>query len=103
MNPLGQLESIETFIHQYSLLQNIKTANKATTVFTHWRYCLNDGNSFYRAVMFSFLQSLIADCNVGYLKELICEISLDKYKDIFNVDNINRHTVLSVFKGIWSL
>ena len=103
MIPISQLESVETFIHQYSLLQNIKTANKAITLFTHWRYCLNDGNSFYRVVMFNYLQSLIADCNIEYLKQIICEISLDKYKDIFNKYSINIHTVFSVFKGICDL
>ena len=100
LNPLGKVESLETFIEQYSLQHNIKSMDKALSMFSYWRNCLNDGNSFYRVVMFSLLQSLIVQCKVEDLKKIACEINLDKYKDLFDLNLIDSNIVMSIFKGI---
>ena len=100
LNPLGTVESLETFIEQYSLQSNIKSMNEALSMFTYWRNCLNDGNSFYRVVMFNLLQSLIVQCKVEDLKKIACEINLDKYKDLFDSHLIDSNVVMSIFNAI---
>ena len=100
LNPLGTVESLDTFIEQYSLQNNIKSMNEALSMFTYWRNCLNDGNSFYRVVMFNLLQSLIVQCKVEDLKKIACEINLDKYKDLFDSHLIDSNVVMSILNAI---
>jgi hypothetical protein len=98
--PIGQIESIETFLYTYSLYNNIKTVDKACSLFQYWRHCLNDGNSFYRAVMFSVLQSLIVQVKLSELKEIVCEMCLMKYKEVFTANGIDVVIVYSILSAI---
>ena len=101
--PIGNVESIETFLYQYSLYNNIKTVDKTCSLFQYWRHCLNDGNSFYRAVMFSVLQLLIMQMKVNELKEIVCEMCLMKYKEVFIANGIDVSIVYSVLSAIITL
>ena len=98
--PIGQIEPIETFLYNYSLYNNIKTVDKACSLFQYWRHCLNDGNSFYRAVMFSVLQSLIVQVKSRELKEIVCEMYLMKYKELFTANGIDVVVVYSILSAI---
>ena len=99
-SPIGQIESIETFLYGYSLYNNIKTVDKACSMFQYWRHCLNDGNSFYRAVMFSVLESLIVQVKLNELKEIVCEMCLMKYKEMFIANGIDIVVVYSILSAI---
>ena len=59
-----------------------------------WRSIIGDGNCYYRAIIFGFLEKIIFDKNILFIKKLIIDI-----KSIFNLENENLKYLSSEIKS----
>lgn len=68
-----------------------------------WRLILGDGNCYYRAIMFAFLENIIFEKNILLLKNIIGEINQKFDESYFNMRNLhinNQKEILSINKNL---
>ncbi len=66
-----------------------------------WRSILGDGNCFYRAIIFAFLENIIFERNIELLKEIMTEINTkfdENYPNTRNLHFVNREEILKINK-----
>ena len=81
--PLSTLEYMveSTFFYDKTLkVQMLQHVLELDDIIYRWRSINGDGNCFYRACIFSFLENIIFTKNILLLKEFICDFD-DKLKD----------------------
>ena len=64
----NNIEQIEQF---YDNSEVTYTLQKPPEIM--WKKIKNDGNCFYRAILFSFLENLIFKNDINFLKNFICD------------------------------
>ena len=101
LSPIGPVQSLETFAYKYSTYENINLLQNAIDVFTYWRTTLIDGDSYYRVIMFQLFEHAIVNKRLQFIKELIYDMSLQEYKDIYTQCEIYDYdNVFALFKLI---
>jgi hypothetical protein len=68
-----------------------------------WRSILGDGNCYYRAIMFAFLENLIFEKNILLLKKIMGEVNEKFDESYFNTRNLpilNQKEILSINKNL---
>ena len=78
------------------LLKNkLKTLNQ---FYFRWRKIKGDGNCFYRAIIFAYIEDLILKKNLFRLRDLICDINEkfkdDRLMDKLIINKINKKNVI---------
>ncbi len=63
-----------------------------------WRRIAGDGNCFYRAVMFTYLEKIILSRNQLLLKKLICDIYKKFNKNNEKIKNLSDKIKQAIFK-----
>ena len=106
-NPIGEMESRESFVQKYFLNsnngKNKKILETSEKFFSEWRRILGDGNSFYRILMFSLFEAYILSKNIEELKCLLSEITSDDFIKIYEEKKINYKVCFSIFSKILEL
>lgn len=68
-----------------------------------WRSILGDGNCYYRAIIFGFLEDLVLQKDVIMLKKIIVEINT-KFSELYSNTRIlspgTRNAILNLKKGL---
>lgn len=66
-----------------------------------WRSILGDGNCYYRAVMFGFVENIIFERKISLLKNIIVDIYEKFSPDYFNTEKLDsqaKNFILSINK-----
>ena len=102
VNPkkIGEVENIENFLYKYHLENNEEIALKSYKYFPYWRSIENDGNSFFRVAMFAVFENFIIKNLGNKLKQIISEITCDKFVQIYKEHNINYKIPFYIFGTI---
>ena len=58
-----------------------------------WRSIAGDGNCFYRAIMFAYLENIIISGNVVLLMKIYCDINEKFNEDYFKNNNLHSNTM----------
>ena len=80
---IGYLSSLDKVFKEKNNEMNNLLKNKLETLnqyYFRWRKIKGDGNCFYRAIIFAYIEDLILKKNLFRLRDLICDIN-DKLKD----------------------
>ena len=85
-NNSGFISSIDTFFKDSNPVnegfkEKVITLNN---VCDYWRKIKGDGNCFYRAVIFAYIENLIFSNNLSRLKDLICDMNVQFKNDVLN-------------------
>ena len=97
---IGNFQNYEFFIYKYSLYPCYKLILETNKYFSHFRNCLNDGNSYYRIFMFSLLESYITNKNINEFEILISEILSPKFCDLYRNEEIDDILIKDIFSII---
>lgn len=73
-----------------------------------WRSILGDGNCYYRAVIFAFLEKIVLDKNIIMLKKIMTEINEKfdenypntrnlKFQNRQEISNLNKALIMKIF------
>lgn len=95
---IGNVENISTFYYKYSLHERWDILKSSMNTFEYWRQVYNDGNSFYRVIMFLLLESLILNKEIDYLMIIYKEILA--LKDSYHYEKIDYEKALIIFRLI---
>ena len=111
---IGPLSSLANMIEQTSRIDTLSILKEQYKLLESsvykWRSVSGDGNCFYRAFMFSYLQGIIFDKNITLLKNEIIDIQLklNKNSDMDNLTiqvkkNINKYKTDGLFIHLLTL
>ena len=102
-NPIGNVEELKSFIYRYNFQDNTKVTVSCLKAFNFWRNTLGDGNSFYRAFMFSLLEYYILNNSINELNEIISEITSDKLLEIYKKQELEYNIPFTILGAILKL
>ena len=99
---ISNLENLRTFIYKFkpTTKENPNIMVNAIQSFNYWRSSLNDGNSFYRVIMFSLLEHCILNKDCQFLMLLINEISSDDFIEYYKKRNIEYNKPFMILSAI---
>ena len=97
---ISSLENFTTFIYKYSLLNSHNLMVKAFQNFNYWRITLNDGNSFYRSIMFAIIEYCIINKNFKFLSQILNEISSDELIEYYNEKKVDYKKSFLILSAI---
>jgi len=102
-SPIGGVENIESFLQKFFLTNNQKLVEVCNNSFVKWRRILDDGNSFYRVLMFGLFEAYILNSNENELNYIISEIITDEFIEIYKKNNIDYNTCFILLSAILDL
>ena len=99
---ISNLENLRTFIYKFkpTAKENPNIMVNAIQSFNYWRSSLNDGNSFYRVIMYSLLEHCILNKDCQFLMLLINEISSDDFIEYYKKRNIEYNKPFMILSAI---
>jgi hypothetical protein len=106
---VGPVSTLEYMVEQtFGWDKNLSTsmANHVLSLESHifrWRSIFGDGNCYYRAVIFSFMENIIFEKNILLLKTIITEINEKFDQNYFNTRTLSqsiRNDILSLDKNL---
>ena len=89
LSKISSLQTLQNFLFKYRLDTDKKISTNCFTYFKYWRFVENDGNSFYRTIMFSVIENFILTNQIIRMNHLISEITCDRFVAIYKENNIN--------------
>lgn len=102
-SPIGNVEDLKSFIYKYNFQKNQKITINSLKSFNFWRNIEGDGNSFYRAFMFSLLEYYILNNNLNEMNEIISEITSNKLLEIYKKQELDYKIPFIIFGAILKL
>ncbi len=96
-NPIGNFENLQTLFYKFSLHENYPIMFEFQSNFFYWRNSINDGNSFYRIVIFLLIENYIINNNINYLNILICEMLSEDFYELYKKRNIDVKLIKDIF------
>ena len=102
-SPIGNVEDLKSFIYKYNFEKNTKVAVNSLKSFNFWRNIDGDGNSFYRAFMFSLLEYYILNNNLNELNEIISEITSNQLLEIYKKQELDYKIPFIILGAILKL
>ena len=96
-NPIGNFENLQTLIYKFSIHENYPIMFNLQSNFFYWRNSINDGNSFYRIVMFLLIENYIINNNINDLNILICEILSEDFCELYKKRNVDVKLIKDIF------
>ena len=105
-NPvISNLENLQTFIYKYknSAEEKPDIMVNSYKYFNYWRPCLNDGNSFYRVIIFALMEHCILQKDSKFFDYLLNEICGDEFIKYYKKKNINYEKSFRILSVIWLL
>ena len=102
-SPIGNVEDLKSFIYKYNFEKNTKIAVNSLKSFNFWRNIDGDGNSFYRAFMFSLLEYYILNNNINELNGIISEITSNQLLEIYKKQELDYKIPFIILGAILKL
>ena len=99
---ISNLENLRTFIYKFksTAKENSNIMVNAIKSFNYWRSSLNDGNSFYRVIMFSLIEHCILNKDNQFLMILLNEISSDDFIEYYKKRKIEYNKPFMILSAI---
>ena len=105
-NPvISNLENLQTFIYKFknSAEEKPEIMVNSYKYFNYWRPCLNDGNSFYRVIIFAIMEHCILQKDSKFFDYLLNEICGDEFIKYYKKKNIDYEKSFRILSVIWLL
>ena len=99
---ISNLENLTTFIYKFKDSAKEKPAImiNAIQTFNFWRASINDGNSFYRVIMFSLIEHCILKGDFQFLSYILGEISSNKFIEYYKEKKIEYNKPFLILSAI---
>ena len=99
---VSNLQNLRTFIYKFesTAKENPKIMVNAIQSFNYWRSVINDGNSFYRVIMYSLLEHCILNKDEQFLMFLLNEISSDDFIEYYKKRKIEYNKPFIILSAI---
>ena len=96
----SKLENLSTFIYKYLLHESFDIIVNAIKYFNYWRITLNDGNSFYRVIMFSLIEHCILEKDINFFSYILSEICSDNFIEYYKKNDIEYKKPFIILSAI---
>ena len=99
---ISSLENLTTFIYKFKDSAKEKPAIMVNAIqtFNFWRASINDGNSFYRVIMFSLIEHCILKGDFKFLSFILGEISSNDFIKYYKEKKIEYEKPFLILSAI---